>query len=81
MTNRRHRRDRTVSGAAAVLALVAAGCSGADDAIGPAPEPATFNTFGLDQFAETADDTDPVPINGLELTFDDDPVAFDALLD
>ncbi|MBT8097273.1 MAG: hypothetical protein HKN35_13050 [Woeseia sp.] len=51
----------------------------------PAPPPAqpeSFTMFVKEQFANTADDTDPVEINELDIDFDnaDNPNAFDDLL-
>lgn len=68
-------------GAAVGLLLAAAACSGDDDSMGPGPPDSTFNTFVLNEFARTADDIDPAPINGLEFSFNEDATAFDSLLD
>ena len=46
----------------------------------PPPPPTSFNQVVLDEFAATADDTDPRAVDGLDLTFDEDPAAFDSLL-
>ena len=64
-------------------ALAVAGCSGGTDPAAPAPQGADFAGFVQDQFAATADDTDPVDINGIDFVGldDDNPNAFDNLLD
>ena len=71
-----------------VLAMAAllAGCggSGSSGYAAPAPELQTeFSGFVEDQFASTADDTAPVMIKTLDFNFvnQDDPAAFDALLE
>lgn len=70
---------RTRAALLAALAALAGACASDDDQ-GGAPA-ATFDTFVLEQFASnTADDVDPVPINDLDFTFNDEPGAFDALL-
>jgi hypothetical protein len=49
----------------------------------PVPPQATdFTGFVKDQFAATADDSDPVEVDEVDFTFDDqdDPAAFDDLL-
>lgn len=48
----------------------------------PPPETVSYTQFVVDQFAATADDTDPVSIEGTDFDFDseDDPGAFDDLL-
>lgn len=72
---------------AAVLALAA--CTDGRDAyerpdtIGPVtPTPVSFTGFVEEQFANTADDTDPVELNDIGFNFDsqDNPTAFDDLL-
>lgn len=52
----------------------------------PGPPPVqteSFTMFVKDQFADTADNTDPVEINDVEFDFDnsDNPSAYDDLLD
>ncbi len=50
----------------------------------PEPQPQTdFSTFVIGLFANTADNTDPVPVNGLDFSFadQDNPAAFDELLE
>jgi len=66
---------------AAALALGAVGCDDDDDEVVPPPPASTFNTFVLQQFAATADDTSPQEINGTTFTFSEDPNAFDSLFD
>lgn len=48
----------------------------------PPPAPVSYTTFVKDQFATTANNTDPVEINDIDFAFDnaDNPVAFDDLL-
>ena len=48
----------------------------------PPPAPVSFSGFVKDQFAATADDTDPEEVDGIDFEFDadDDPDAFDDLL-
>lgn len=48
----------------------------------PPPPPISYTTFVKDQFAATADNTDPAEINDIDFAFDnaDDPGAFDDLL-
>ena len=47
----------------------------------PAPPAQTaFSQFVQDQFAATADDTDPEPVDDVDFAFDEDPAAFDSLL-
>jgi hypothetical protein len=48
----------------------------------PPPAPVSYTTFVKDQFANTANNTDPVEINDVDFAFDnaDSPVAFDDLL-
>jgi hypothetical protein len=47
----------------------------------PEPEAVVFNQFVNDQFAATADDSDPVAVDDTAFSFDDDdPNAFDDLL-
>lgn len=46
----------------------------------PPPAPTSFNRFVVDQFAVTADDTDPVAVDDEDFAFDEDPAAFDSLL-
>ncbi|QDV08951.1 hypothetical protein Poly30_45070 [Planctomycetes bacterium Poly30] len=65
-----------------LLSLCGAACSSDDDSNGGGdpPQEATFNTFVLQQFSDTADDTEPVSINDTTFTFNEDPNAFDSLL-
>lgn len=46
------------------------------------PPPVVFSDFVADQFASTADDTDPAAVDDVDFLFDaqDDPNAFDDLL-
>lgn len=44
------------------------------------PNETAFNDFVRDQFAVTPDDNDPVAVDDMEFTFNDDPNAFDDLL-
>ena len=48
----------------------------------PPPPPVNFTTFVKDQFAATADDTDPQSVDDADFAFtdDDNPAAFDDLL-
>ncbi|MEM7276737.1 MAG: hypothetical protein AAF385_01320 [Pseudomonadota bacterium] len=46
----------------------------------PPPPPIAFNMFVQDQFAATADNTDPVAVDDEDFAFDDDPAAFESLL-
>lgn len=48
----------------------------------PPPPPVAFSQFVKDQFANTADDTDPVDVDAMEFSFtdQDNPDAFDDLL-
>ncbi|MEZ5977409.1 MAG: hypothetical protein R3F34_04235 [Planctomycetota bacterium] len=60
--------------ACSALALVA--CSESDD--GP-PAGTSFTTFVEDLVADTAEDTEPVEIDGVDFVFSDDENAFDSL--
>jgi hypothetical protein len=74
-----------------VLAVVAllAGCDNGGSSGYTAPPAAMvevqteFSGFVEDQFANTADDTEPLAIEELDFSFvdQDDPTAFDALLE
>ena len=77
----------------ALVSLIVSGCGGSGNGgnnMGggpvapppppPPPPPTSFNQVVLDEFANTADDTDPRPVDVLDLEFDDDPAAFDSLL-
>lgn len=46
----------------------------------PPPMATSFNQFVVDQFAATAEDTDPVAVDDEDFAFDEDPAAFDSLL-
>ena len=46
----------------------------------PPPAPTSFNQFVVDQFAATADNTDPVAVDDEDFAFDEDPSAFDSVL-
>lgn len=46
----------------------------------PPPPPVQFNQFVQNEFAATADDTDPQPVDDVDFIFDEDPTAFDSLL-
>lgn len=48
----------------------------------PPPQPQSFTLFVKDLFMDTADNTDPVEINDLDINFDnlDNPRAYDDLL-
>lgn len=48
----------------------------------PPPQAMDFTGFVKDQFAATADDSDPVEVDDVDFAFDDqdDPAAFDDLL-
>jgi hypothetical protein len=59
------------------IAIAAIGCSSDDDDDGGAA--ATGDTFVQNQIANTADDTDPVDINGQTFVFSEDESAFDDL--
>ena len=70
-----------------LAALAAAGCD--SNGIGRAPAPDTpppqavdFKVFVQDQFAATADDTDPVDVDATDFAFTnaDNPTAYDSLL-
>lgn len=65
-----------------------AGCDNDDDdpQLGGPPSPPAppaagveFSQFVKDQFAATADDTDPVPVDDTDFEFSDDPTAYDDL--
>lgn len=49
----------------------------------PDPQPVDFTTFVGEQFAMTADDSDPQPVDDVDFEFNDqdDPAAFENLLD
>lgn len=46
----------------------------------PPPMQTSFDQFVQDQFAVTADDTDPQSVDGEDFAFQEDPTAFDGLL-
>lgn len=77
-----------LSGLALVGSLLLGACSDSDSPSmvepppPPPPETTSFTGFVHDQFAATADDTDPVPVDDVDFDFDaeDDPDAFDDLL-
>jgi hypothetical protein len=48
----------------------------------PPPQQQDFTALVQDIFADTADETEPVPVNDLDLVFADqkNPAAFDALI-
>ncbi|MGH8193821.1 MAG: hypothetical protein ACREQ8_05370 [Woeseiaceae bacterium] len=80
---------RTLAVAALLLATTVAiqGCGGsyndpAPSEPPPPPPPVAFSQFVKDQFANTADDTDPVDVDAMEFSFtdQDNPDAFDDLL-
>ena len=65
--------------------LVTIGLAACDDGMmgGPDPEPppaVDSTAWVMDQFATTADDTDPVDVDETEFEFSDDPAAYDDLL-
>ncbi len=60
-----------------LIAFAAVGCSSDDDDDGGGA--ASGDTFVQNLIANTADDTDPVPINGQNLSFSEDENAFDDL--
>jgi len=60
----------------AVVSLYACGGGGDDDDDDQPPE---FSQFVLGLFDQTADDTQPVKVNGKDFTFDKDPDAYDEL--
>jgi len=63
--------------AAALGSLVlCASCGGGS---GSSDSNVQLESFVLDQIAQTAEDTDPVPINGLDFVSNEDPAAFDGL--
>lgn len=75
----------------AVVVLMLGGCgSSGDDAVvvgpppppPPPPPPTDFTMFVKDQFANTSDMTDSVDVDAEDFAFsdDDDPTAFDDLL-
>lgn len=71
----------------ASLFVAACGSSGNDTPVvmpppppPPPPAPTSYNQFVVDQFAATADDTDPVAVDDEDFAFDEDPAAFDSLL-
>lgn len=73
--------------AALALALLwgASACDSDDDGA-PAPPPVDnlFSTFVIEQFAVStgaATTSEPAAVNGVEFVFDEDPGAFDALLE
>ena len=67
-----------------LAAVVIAGCSSGSTPPPPnaGPVEVDFQQFVQDQFAATADDTDPVDLNGFRFldVASDDPNAFDNLL-
>ena len=71
---------------AAVASLLMLSACGSDGGGGitnpppPPPAPTSFSQFVVDQFATTADDTDPVEVDDEDFDFDEDPAAFDGLL-
>lgn len=76
---------------AVAACIVVAGCSDGQRNNAPPgmmepepapPAPVSFTGLVKDQFAATADDTDPVEINEIDIDFDSqsDPAAFDDLL-
>ena len=76
MRTPRFPRPTRVPGVLAVLlASSLVGCSSSDDD----DDPATFDTFVKQLIDQTADDTDPVSLDGRTFTFNEDPTAFDSL--
>lgn len=80
-------RTRLLTGALVLaFALVGCGSDGSSQVAvpppppPPPPAPTSFNQFVVDQFAATADDTDPVAVDDEDFAFDEDPAAFDSLL-
>lgn len=74
-TRTRTSRARAGAIAGAALSLLCFGCSGG----GSGDNNVQLESFVLDQIAQTAEDTDPVPINGLNFVSNEDPAAFDGL--
>lgn len=69
-----------------VLLAACGGSGGSSSGFAPPPDneqQTSFTGFVETQFAVTADDTDPIPIESLDFDFDDqgDPGAFDTLLE
>lgn len=68
-----------------LLVLGAAGCNDDDDDNNnpppPPPPESTFNLFVLEQFADTANDTEPAETNDRAFTFSENPNAFNSLFD
>ena len=72
------------------IAAMLSACGGSGSSSGPVfvppppppPPPAqtAFSQFVQDQFAATADDTEPEPVDDVDFAFDEDPTAFDSLL-
>ncbi len=70
---------------AGLVSIGLAACDNYDDGMtgGPDPEPPApvdLTTWVKNQFATTADDTDPVDVDETEFEFSDDPAAYDDLL-
>lgn len=62
--------------------LVLSACGNSNNQAPTADSGTDFNRFVISTFAKTADDTDPIDVNGLDFRFADqeDPAAFDSQL-
>jgi hypothetical protein len=77
----------TLASATLLLALTACGSDGGGGLTNPPPPtppappaPTSFSLFVADQFATTADNTDPVAADDEDFVFDEDPAVYDSLL-
>ena len=67
---------RIAPAAAAALTLLACGCNGGGDD----DDQVQLEGFVAALIAETSDTTDPVPIEGQQFVFGEDPDAFDDIV-
>lgn len=70
---------RTTLLAACATSLLLGACNDSDD--DGAPPPPQFSTFVTDLIDDTADDTEPISLEGRTFTFSEDPEAFDDLFE
>ncbi len=63
-----------------VVLMGLAACGGGGGGGDTDAAPTNFTAFVKDLLSATAEDTEPVEINDLEFSFDEDPGAFDGVL-